>query len=287
MAAIILGWNPDRWNDGDYAAAVAECQEAGQVLDNWAVDRHLSIVPGMECWLFLQPTPGRGLLGHGIVISEPVAPPHSSAEARPKGHIRISFDALHPLGNQVPPAILEAAVPGVPWEHISSSGTMINPVDEPRIRSVWREYGPESVGEPTQQVPGTYPPEAVSRVDVIRYERSPEARRACIAFHGTRCAACGFSFEVAYGEIGRDFIHVHHLVPVSQLGKEYQLDPTTDLVPLCANCHAMAHLGVTTPRTVAELRRIVDTAGFLSGQTVDLRTLDAERDAQRILDQRD
>ena len=116
-----------------------------------------------------------------------------------------------------------------------------------------------------------------------RYEQDPDARRACIAHHGTSCAACGFSFEQKYGEIGRDFIPVHHLVPVSQLGSSYELDPITDLVPLCANCHAMAHQGVGTPRTVAELRRIIGDAGFLPGSTVSPEELEAQRAARELL----
>ena len=123
--------------------------------------------------------------------------------------------------------------------------------------------------DPTQPVPGTVPAAAVTRVEVNRYEHSPDARRVCVAHHGTSCAACGFSFEIAYGEIGKDFIPVHHLVPVSQLGSSYELDPVTDLVPLCANCHAMAHHGVTDPAHVAELRRIMAAAGFLTGQSAD------------------
>jgi 5-methylcytosine-specific restriction enzyme A len=88
---------------------------------------------------------------------------------------------------------------------------------------------------------------------------------------------------VTYGEIGRDFIQVHHVVPVSELGNGYQLDPVTDLVPLCANCHAMAHHGVSTPRTEGELRRVIAAAGFLPGTTVSAAELEAEREAREIL----
>ena len=35
------------------------------------------------------------------------------------------------------------------------------------------------------------------------------------------------------------------------------INPLTDLVPVCPNCHAMLHHGVREPRTVAELRRIL------------------------------
>lgn len=54
-----------------------------------------------------------------------------------------------------------------------------------------------------------------------QYERSIEARRACIALKGYRCAVCGMDFESRYGEIGHDFIHVHHLVPISSIGQSH------------------------------------------------------------------
>ena len=46
-----------------------------------------------------------------------------------------------------------------------------------------------------------------------------------------------------YGELGQGFIHVHHIVPISKIGKEYKIDPINDLVPVCPNCHAMLHRG--------------------------------------------
>lgn len=75
----------------------------------------------------------------------------------------------------------------------------------------------------------------------MRYERSPEARDACIRHHGAVCAACGFEFGKAYGAIAQSLIHVHHIVPLSEIGREHKLDPMTDLIPLCANCHAVVH----------------------------------------------
>jgi 5-methylcytosine-specific restriction protein A len=139
--------------------------------------------------------------------------------------------------------------------------------------------------EPVQLVPGTYPPDAVSTIDVNHYEQNPDARGVCLAFHGTTCAACGFSFEAAYGDIGTGFIDVHHVVPPAMLGSGYQLDPVADLVPLCPNCHAMVHRGVGagSPRTVSELRTIISAAGHLRGEVVSDVALEAQEDAQRIL----
>lgn len=74
-----------------------------------------------------------------------------------------------------------------------------------------------------------------------KYERSPINRELCLAKKGYACGICGFDFERMYGNIGRRFIHVHHIVPVSMIGPNYQINPEKDLIPVCPNCHAMLH----------------------------------------------
>ncbi len=64
---------------------------------------------------------------------------------------------------------------------------------------------------------------------------------------------CGFNFGEVYGHIGTGFIHIHHLHPLSLKDEGYLVNPTTDLVPVCANCHAMLHRKSPTPYTPAEL----------------------------------
>jgi 5-methylcytosine-specific restriction enzyme A len=67
---------------------------------------------------------------------------------------------------------------------------------------------------------------------------------------------CGFNFERVYGALGGDFIHVHHLVPVTSLRREREVDPVADLVPVCPNCHAMIHQ-VTPPLEIARLKELI------------------------------
>src|SRR5262249_1856885 len=56
------------------------------------------------------------------------------------------------------------------------------------------------------------------QVLVNAYERNPEARRRCIAAHGTACCICGFSFGAVYGPEADGYIHVHHVRPLSEIG---------------------------------------------------------------------
>lgn len=100
-----------------------------------------------------------------------------------------------------------------------------------------------------------FPEGALRRVYVNAYERNPGARAACIAHYGATCVVCGFDFAV-YGRLAEGFIHVHHLVPLSQTGGEYEVDPVADMRPVCPNCHAVIHLG-------GECRKIEDVRQLL------------------------
>jgi 5-methylcytosine-specific restriction protein A len=279
MSAVILGWDPARGNRWNYSAVVERVRVSGLHLEPWGMTR--GVAAGTDAWLLLLGVHGPGLLGHGVVLSgqqEPAAYPDPTEIT-----VQVAFDVLLPLGDHVSADILNKAVPGVAWDSTDVDGLEVGPGDASAIRSLWAEFGPAPGPHPTQVTPGTYPASAVARVPVNRYESDPEARRACIAHRGSSCAVCGFSFEVAYGEMGKDFIDVHHLVPPGLLGGGYQLDPLTDLVPLCLNCHAMAHYGVGNARTEVELRRAMATAGYLAGAVVTPADLEAQRAAREIL----
>ena len=82
---------------------------------------------------------------------------------------------------------------------------------------------------------------ALTQVSFTKHERNPALRQLCLQHFGTTCQACGMDFEAVYGAIGKGYVEVHHLSPISQTDGEHAVDPTKDLVPLCANCHAMIH----------------------------------------------
>lgn len=93
---------------------------------------------------------------------------------------------------------------------------------------------------------------------VNKYERSSIAREKCIEFHGLSCKVCGLKFSEKYGDIGKDFIHVHHLIPIHKIGKEYKVDYKNDLIPVCPNCHSMLHREINGRElTINELKEII------------------------------
>jgi 5-methylcytosine-specific restriction protein A len=100
------------------------------------------------------------------------------------------------------------------------------------------------------------PEGAEVRVTVNRYERDRRNRAAALAIHGCACQACGVVLAERYGQVAADYIEVHHVTPVSQLGPGYIINPRTDLIPLCPNCHGVAHRR-SPPYTVDELRAMM------------------------------
>ncbi len=82
---------------------------------------------------------------------------------------------------------------------------------------------------------------AKKKITVNSYERNSQARQACLKEYGYKCSICNFDFEKVYGEIGKNFIHVHHVKPLSEINEKYHIDPIKDLRPVCPNCHAMLH----------------------------------------------
>ena len=89
---------------------------------------------------------------------------------------------------------------------------------------------------------GTFAEGATTSVVINAYERNPAARRACLDHWGYRCAVCDVLLAETYGAIADGFVHVHHLRPLADIGREYMVDPVADLRPVCPNCHAIIHL---------------------------------------------
>lgn len=116
---------------------------------------------------------------------------------------------------------------------------------EPRLLAILRELLDELT--PTIEIAEELPDAenvvegAKKQITVNAYERDPTAKPRCIKKWGTTCVVCAFDFHAAYGDLGKGFIHVHHLRPIHTIGESYELDPENDLRPVCPNCHAMLH----------------------------------------------
>lgn len=102
-----------------------------------------------------------------------------------------------------------------------------------------------------------FPEGALITTKSNRYERDRRNRAAALSIHGSSCLACGINMGSLYGNIAEGFIEIHHITPVSQLGDGYVIDPRRDLVPLCPNCHSVAHRR-TPPFSIQEIRQFLN-----------------------------
>ena len=69
---------------------------------------------------------------------------------------------------------------------------------------------------------------------------------------------CGFDFGQKYGELGKGYIEVHHIKSLATLEQEVVINPETDLICVCENCHRMLHRFKNYIVTVEELKYIVE-----------------------------
>ena len=67
---------------------------------------------------------------------------------------------------------------------------------------------------------------------------------------------CGFDFEKRYGNLGKDFAHVHHKAPLGKAPPEGMQVLLQDLAVVCPNCHAMIHRGGQC-RSLADLGELI------------------------------
>jgi len=110
---------------------------------------------------------------------------------------------------------------------------------------------PEEIINPEDYAEGTK-----KQITVNSYERDRSARNRAIEIHGLNCFVCGMNFEKFYGDIGIGFIHIHHLTPLHTIDERYQVNPESDLAPVCPNCHAMLHRS-NNPPTIEQLKASV------------------------------
>jgi predicted HNH restriction endonuclease len=75
------------------------------------------------------------------------------------------------------------------------------------------------------------------------------------------CVACDFNFYTAYGEIGKNFIEIHHLEPMHLKdieGERITIEEAIKKVAtVCSNCHRMIHRTTRNMLSIEDLRKIL------------------------------
>lgn len=121
--------------------------------------------------------------------------------------------------------------------------------------TLWRQL--QQALEELTLVNKDYKEGKVILTSVNRFERDTKAREECIRIYGYKCFVCGFDFEKVYGDVAKHRIEVHHLIPLSQIRKNYSVNPEMDMRPVCSNCHSVIHLR-TPPYSIDELKQMLN-----------------------------
>ena len=259
---FLFTWNPKKFKWDDLPNAVYEANVEGGHLGRWTCTATRKIRPGDRAFLMRLGKNPKGIVGSGVVVSkEPVEGPHWDKEKAEKGdtvhRVEILFDVLSDLPVIEEEALSSGALAEHNWFPQPPSTTIPKEIAK-HLEQLWSDKTGTSFNPPAPEEISRPFLEGTKRSRLIRTsERNPEARSECLRLKGTRCSVCKILFKEQYGTIGEGFIHVHHVVPMSQIREEHKIDPEKDLCPVCPNCHAMLHKKAP-PYTPAELRDIMN-----------------------------
>jgi len=243
MQTFLLTWNPDKWDwsEDDYADAVERTAAGRTFHASWSTGNRRSGISVGDRALLLRQARDRGMVASGYFSSAIYEDNHWDNSGRTASYAKVDFDVVLPVEDRLYTEELIAAIPGVPWNNLMGSGVQVSANSSASIEAMWSAHTAAAPYRSPGELAPTYEEGELTRISVNRYERDRKARVACIKHHGLTCVVCGFNFEQAYGELGQGVVHVHHLQEISRIGHTYEVDPVKDLVPLCANCHVMAH----------------------------------------------
>ena len=261
--AYLLTWNPNTFEWNNFHGDLKEFQNNGYLEGRWSTGNTKRIKKGDRLFMLRQGEEPRGIIASGYATSDGFSDKHWGKPKSMSNYVKYRLDVLvdYKDENQIlSRTTLMENLSDVHWD-TPASGMSVPSEALARLETLWSAINapPRETTPLTEELDGNtkYHEGAMRTVQVNAYERDRKARDACIKHWGARCSVCDFSFEEKYGSLGHQFIHVHHIVPLSSIKKRYKVDPIKDLCPVCPNCHSMIHKDQSRPLSVSELRSII------------------------------
>lgn len=253
ISSFLFTWNPQKWNWNDLQESIEHLDNVGYIVRRWSCGNSKNIKKGDRIFLVRLGEEPKGIMGSGYAKSSYYVAPHwDGTQGETANYIDIEFDILiNPDKNilfdkndldKVDPNKIQQWFP-------QQSGISLKPEILSLLESNWFDFVRDNkyigngfvsndvISDETE----SFMEGKSKEVTQTRYERNPQARKTCLRHHGYSCQICEFNFGKTFGEIGNGFIHVHHINAIAGIGKEYEIDPKNDLIPVCPNCHAMIH----------------------------------------------
>lgn len=263
MNTFLFAWNPEKWDWEHLEQNIEELEKTGRVYQMWSCASHKSVKVGDRAFLIKLGKGNRGIIGAGYISSPPFLAQHWSGSGKMVQRVTIDFEALlNPNTDPILPmsSLKQGKLATQHWS-TQISGISINPDIVDELEAVWFNFlttqnirfNPFEDSDYENQK--SYNEGTPNQIYITKYERNPYARKKCIEYFGISCSVCELNFEKTYGEIGKDFIHVHHIQQISTIGKEHKINPIKDLIPVCPNCHSMLHKR-KKPYSIPELKEM-------------------------------
>lgn len=254
MVTHLLTWNPTKWSWESIKEDIEELEKNEVYRDSWSCGQNKkSIKVGDRLFLMRLGQEPKGIVASGYATSNIYQDSHwDNNISEFANYIKVDFDViLDPKSQEI--LKLYSFANTEPFKQFKNwlpigSGVKIPESIAPKLEEIWLNHINRN-----SYIKGYFINVACdNEVDELyegskqqgissRYERNPYAREVCLKTKGYNCIICGFNFENHFGELGKDYIHVHHTKPLSERNQRYLLNPSIDLVPICPNCHSMIH----------------------------------------------
>ncbi len=275
MATFLLTHNPNRWEWEDLQDGIEQIESSGWFHSSWSCGNSKQIHKGDRVYLIRLGKEPKGIFASGWAISDWYEEPHwdesKEAEGKTALFVDVLFNALlNPDKEDILPRkeLDNGIFKQMHWSS-QASGILIPDEIVKELDKIWYNllkqkkkhknfFAQPNYDHLTEEIEGSlkFFEGAGKKIDVTVYERNVNARRKCVEHYGFDCSICGFSFEKAYGIFGKNYIHVHHIKPIAEIGREYELDPIEDLRPVCPNCHAMLHSS-NPPLSISRMKKMI------------------------------
>ena len=265
MNTYLFLWNPKKWTWTTLEQDIEQVDLTGRCSQRWSCGNTKSIQPGDRIFLLKVGTEPKGIIAAGFATSKPFYEKHWSGENKDTLYIDVDFEVLlNP--DQEPILTVDILKTGnlaqQNWRPMAS-GISVRPELVDELEAVWFDFLTTQKIRHNPFIPTdnnsqkTYTEGTPNQISVTKYERNPFARKKCLEHFGYACVVCDFNFEKTYGQVGKGFIHVHHLTQVATVGQTYEIDPIKDLRPVCPNCHSIIHRQ-KIPLTIEEVRILIN-----------------------------
>jgi len=140
--AFLFAWSPDVWPWDDLEESVEEVRRTGSYSDEWTCASHKKAKPGDRAFLVRVGKEPKGILGSGIISSEPFLGAPRKGKILPRMKVMLKLDVL--LNPEKEPILtidlLKVGRLSKQMWTPQSSGIIVRPEFVEELEAVWKDF---------------------------------------------------------------------------------------------------------------------------------------------------